>query len=291
MTTDTILKDATDEQLGLAVQTNLLALFRAMTALPNSHIEETAKLSRHLTPPTNPMYKGTWGTNLAQDEVEPAIKETINWFKSRGAPFFFWWTGPNTQPENLAEKLMAHGLVDMAEQGSVAPGMKYSANGSPGMVADLHKMTEGVLERVPENYSMDDVRNAKDLQDFKQVLIEVYEIPEALADGWVQSANEFGIGKTPWRLVLGRLDGVPVATNIVFNGGGVVGVYGIAVSQFARGKGIGAAITLKLVLEARDKDGFKYAVLSSAEMGVKVYERIGFRMTDVRINRYLWRNV
>ena len=33
------------------------------------------------------------------------------------------------------------------------------------------------------------------------------------------------------------------------------------------------------------------AVLSSTEMGASVYQRIGFRMTEARINRYLWRSV
>jgi len=56
MATDSILVNATDEQLGLAVQTNLFDLFRAMMALPNSQIEETSTLSRHLASPTNPMY-------------------------------------------------------------------------------------------------------------------------------------------------------------------------------------------------------------------------------------------
>jgi hypothetical protein len=84
MTSNSILKNATDKQLGLAVQDNLFALFRAMTALPDSQIEETEKLSRHLASPMNPMYKGIWRTNLAPDEVEPAIHEVIDWFKSRG---------------------------------------------------------------------------------------------------------------------------------------------------------------------------------------------------------------
>ena len=114
---------------------------------------------------------------------------------------------------------------------------------------------------------MDDVQNEKDLEDFKQVLVAGYDMPTTMADGWVQSTHAFGIGKTPWRLVLGRLNGEHVATNIVSNGAGVVGVYGIAVTSSARGKGIGAAITLKPLLEARDKDGYNYAVLFSTEMG------------------------
>lgn len=291
MATDSILKNATDEQLGLAVQANLFALFRAMTALPNSQLEETAKLSRHLASPTNPMYKGIWGTNLAPAEVETAIHETIDWFKSRGAPFFFWWTGSGTAPDNIGEHLTAHGLIDMEGQSKeMASNIISTAVGAPGMIADLNEMNKGVLEKVPQDFEMEDVQNEKDLQDFKQVLIEGYDIPAPMADGWVQAAHEFGIGKTPWRMVLGRLSGEPVGTNIVFNGAGVVGVYGIAVSPSARGKGIGAAITLKPILEERDGSGYKYSVLFSTEMGAPVYQRIGFRLTDVRINRYLWRN-
>ena len=291
MAIDTILRNSTDEDLAIAVQTNLSALFRAMTALPNSQIEETAKLSRHLAPPSNPMYKGVWGTNLAPDEIEPSLHETIDWFKSRGAPFFFWWTGPGTKPETIGEYLTAHGLMDMeAQTREFASNIISTAVGAPGMIADLHSMNESVLEKVPQGFETNDVQNERDLQDFKQVLIDGYEIPAPMADGWVQAAHEFGIGKTPWRMVLGRLSGEAVGTNIIFNGAGVVGVYGIAVSPSARGKGIGAALTLKPLLEARDKDGYRYSVLFSTEMGAPVYRRIGYRMTDVRINRYLWRD-
>ena len=40
-------------------------------------------------------------------------------------------------------------------------------------------------------------------------------------------------------------------------------------------------------IEAREK-GYQYGVLFSTEMGVPVYERIGFRLTGGHINRYLW---
>ena len=92
------------------------------------------------------------------------------------------------------------------------------------------------------------------------------------------------------RLFVRYLNSEPVDTNMLFTGGGVASVYAIAALPSTRGKGIGAAITLKPMLDARDKYGYKYAVLFSTEMGAPVYERIGFRMTDVRINRYLWRN-
>jgi GNAT superfamily N-acetyltransferase len=288
---DFVLKNASEEQLNLAVEENLFALFRAMATLPGSQIEEGEYLSRHLAPPTNPMYKGVWNTHLSTENADEKILETVAWFKSQEAPFFFWWTGPQTQPDDIGFKLTKHGLVDMEGQGqAITPGIKSTAIGAPGMVADLHRMNEAMLEKVPQAFEINDVQNETDLQDFKQVFIDGYEMPATMAEGWVQSAREFGIGKTPWRLVLGRLNGQPVATNIIVNGGGVSGVFGIAVVPSARGKGIGTAITLRPLLEARDREGYHYAVLFSSEMGTPVYERIGFRMTPTRINRYLWRN-
>jgi hypothetical protein len=35
--------------------------------------------------------------------------------------------------------------------------------------------------------------------------------------------------------------------------------------------------------------GYRHAVLFATEMGVRTYQRIGFRLSDARINRYLWR--
>ena len=84
-------------------------------------------------------------------------------------------------------------------------------------------------------------------------------------------------------------NGEPVATNMLFNSGGVASVYAVGTLPSARGQGIGGAITLKPLLEAREM-GYRYAVLFATEMGVYAYERIGFRQCGVRINRYLWRN-
>jgi GNAT superfamily N-acetyltransferase len=130
----------------------------------------------------------------------------------------------------------------------------------------------------------------RDLYDFKKVFVETYEIPEWAGQAWVDATLAIGIGKTSWRMFIGYLNDEPVGTNLLFNGGGVASVYAIATIPSARGKGIGAAITLQPLLEARDQNGYDYAVLFSTEMGIPVYQRIGFRLTDVRINRYLWRN-
>lgn len=226
------------------------------------------------------------------NEAHAVIDETIAWFKEQNAPYFFWWTGRNTSPVDLEERLAKRGLISMTEQTQeLAKVILSTEQGSPCMVAELSRMNEDAIEQTPRNFVIQEVSGEAELYDFKQVFVERYEIPEWAGQAWVDATLKIGIRKTPWRIFVGYLDHKPVATNMLFNGGGVASVYAVATIPSARGKRIGAAITRKPLLGSRDKDGYKYGkVLFSTEMGVKVYERIGFRMTDVRINRYLWRN-
>jgi GNAT superfamily N-acetyltransferase len=258
--------------------------------LPGSEIEENGRGGRHLAPPFNPMFKGAWATRLAAGEADAAIEETIEWFRRREAPFFFWWTGPDSTPDDLGQRLAARGMLPFERQvAELAPGIRSTDIGAPGMVADLQQMNEAVLERTPAGFTIEEVQDRAALLEFKQVMIDGYSMPPAVAEGWVEAAERVGIGRTPWQMYLGRLGGRPVATNMVMNGAGVAGLYGVAVSPEARGRGIGAAISLKPLLDARDQ-GYRHAVLFGTDMAVPVYERIGFRQIPVRINRFLWRN-
>jgi GNAT superfamily N-acetyltransferase len=292
MTLDTPLTNPSESELACAVQENLYALFRAMAhALAGAEIVEHDGLSYHHSFPSNPMFKGVWRTRLAHDQVDKAIDETLAWFAARNAPFLFWWTGSDTTPADLGARLQAHGLLDMAEQQeALAPGIKQTEQGAPCMVADLHRMNEAALTTVPTSFTIEEVATETALLDFKRVFLASYEIPDWAGQAWVDATRAIGIGRTPWKMYVGYLNSEPVATNMLFNGAGVASVYAVGTVPAARGMGIGAAITLKPLLEAREM-GYRHAVLFSTEMGASVYQRIGFRMTEARINRYLWRNV
>jgi GNAT superfamily N-acetyltransferase len=288
---DTILTKASDTELANAVQENLFALFRAMAAaLPGSEIVESEKISYHHAFPSNPMFKGVWRTRLSDAEADAVIDETLAWYRARQAPFIFWWTEQGTTPGDLGERLMKRGMLSMERQmEDFAKGIQSTEVGAPGMIADLRHMNEATLRQVPGGFTIDAARTETDLYEFKRVFIEGYEAPEWAAQAWVDATLRVGIGQTPWKMYVGRLNGEAVATNILFNGGGVASVYGVATVPSARGKGIGGAITLKPLLEARDM-GYRYAVLFASEMGIHAYERIGFRLCEARINRFLWRN-
>src|SRR5262245_11129930 len=134
MTSQTVLRNPSDDELAAAIEENLYALFRAMATLPGGEIVERDALSCHLAFPTNPMFKGVWRTRLAPEETEAAIDETIDWFKKRDAPFFFWWTGPETTPADLGDRLVARGMLSIeTQQRELAPGLTSTAAGAPGM--------------------------------------------------------------------------------------------------------------------------------------------------------------
>lgn len=284
------LQHATPARLVTATEDNLVALFRAMAdRLPGGDWDEAPALGRHHAFPTNPMFKGVWRTRLAAGDVDAAIDDTIRWFRDRGAPYFFWWTTDATTPADLGARLEARGLLSMeAQQHALASGIVQTHSGAPILVADLHAMHEAVLGAVPPGFTIEPVADDDALDAFRDVFVEVYGIPAWAGQAWADATRAIGIGRTPWRMFLGRLDGRPVATNMLFCGGGVASVYAVAAHSDVRGRGIGGAITLAPLLDAR-AEGYRYAVLFSTELGVGAYARIGFRPTGATLNRYLWR--
>jgi GNAT superfamily N-acetyltransferase len=261
------------EALNLAFVENLFELFRAMTYLPKAELEQNSHLSRHMAFPTNPMFKGVWQSRLNEANVAEAIRESIDWFKQRKAAFFFWWLDPNTQPTNLAKQLQANGFAPWEEN-------------APGMVADL--ATLGYELMVTVGFDIERVTDERGLRDFKEAFIGSMEIPEWAGQAWLEATLSFGIAQAPWQCYVGRLNGKPVASNMLFCGAGVASVFGVGTLPEARGQGIGAAITLAAYQEAKAL-GYRYGVLFSSELGKPVYHRIGFKNTGLGISRYLWR--
>ena len=265
----------TEAELRLAFAENLFDLFRALSHLPGAELDETRGLSRHFAFPFNPMFKGAWLTRAEADQADDAITGTIDWFKARNAPFFFWWVDPNTQPGDFASRLQAHGFAAWEEN-------------APGMAADLNDLHYDLMEQSPPGFEMERVRDERGLLDFKQAFVSGLEIPDWAGQAWVDATLAFGIERAPWQCYVGRLNGKPVASNMLFNGAGVASVFGVATVPEARRKGIGAAITLIAYHEARQM-GYRYGVLFATDLGAPVYRRMGFKDVGVGMSRYLWR--
>jgi GNAT superfamily N-acetyltransferase len=267
----TILTNPTEAELVTAVHENLYSLFRSMQILPGSEVAESDKISYHHAFPTNPMFKGAWRTRLPAEEIEAIIDETLVWFNKRKASSFYWWTDSQTQPADLAERLLKRGF-----DGNLI--------GEPGMVADLYAMNQDL--RMPSGLTIRQVVDRKMLGDWRDSFTASYDLPEAEGQAWYEATVQAGLETAPWKMYVGYLGGKPVATSLLFNGAGVSGVYSVGTLPNERGKGIGAAITLKPLLDVRQQ-GYRFTVLFSSRMGYSVYQRLGFREVASKIGIYV----
>jgi GNAT superfamily N-acetyltransferase len=272
MTKDFILRNATDEELANAVEENLHAMFRSMVRVLNGEIEETPKLSRYHVFPSSPIFKGVYRTNLSDDEADSVIEETIEWFKQRSAPFFFWWSGAGTRPTDLGERLVAHGFSVFEQD-------------APAMAADIDQLNWENPR--PTDLQLKPVLDDDQLLAWKQAFLDAFGIPEFAGQAWVDATRAVGFAQTPWQLLLGTVDGQAVCCGLLYCGAGVAGLIGLGtISEFRR-KGIGSAMQLERLRIAREL-GDQYAVLFASEMGHSPYLKLGSRDTGRRISRYFW---
>ena len=152
------------------------------------------------------------------------------------------------------------------------------------MALDLLKMNE--LTRPPARFSIEPVLDLLTLQEWAGVWMA--DVPEPVAEHCREVVYALGIDASrAWRYYLGRLDGKPVATIKLFYGAGVVSVHHVATLQEAQRRGIGTALIVYALREARSL-GYRIAALTSTPDGFPVYERIGFQ-TYTTFSGYSWR--
>jgi ribosomal protein S18 acetylase RimI-like enzyme len=265
-----ILTEASEQQLADAVQENLFASFRAMASLPKSEIIEGERFSMHHAFPDNPVFKGVWKSRFSTAETQTQIDQAESWFRQRGASGFFWWTDAYTQPANLAQTLLQAGFDGNLE-------------GDQGMAADLHALNEYV--KTPQSLKIMRAIEPKALNDWGKTLAAANEMPVSNGLAWVDAIQALGGERAPWQLYVGYVQDQPVGTSMLFNGTGVAGISAIGTLHAQRGRGIGSAMTLKALQEAR-RMGYRYAVLYASWQGLSVYRRLGFHEVPCKIGIY-----
>ena len=197
---------------------------------------------------------------LTPKEADGVILESLERFRVRGVPGS-WHVGPSMRPPDLGERLLAHGF-------------DYGGD-DIGMAVDLSAPREDLS--VPGDLTVERVRDERDLAAWRDTLAASFGEGPVEAEWVGEMYRRVGLGDdVPWRHYLGRLDEEPVATSTLFLGAGVAGIYFVCTAERARRQGIGAAITLAALHDAREM-GYRVGVLGSSEMGYPVYRRLGFR--------------
>lgn len=81
---------------------------------------------------------------------------------------------------------------------------------------------------------------------------------------------------TRFHLLVARVDGESVATALAFDFDGDCGIYNVTTLECARRRGLGTALTVVALHQARTR-GCRTASLQSTEMAERLYAAVGFR--------------
>ena len=244
-------------------------------AIENNLIEEMVWFGRalpqaelHKTPELLSFYTGADGPNgvlyarFASEDVRyvtARIDDVMEYFGARGVTFG-WTVGPSARPAQLASILELRGFV-------------YSAS-TTGMAVDMLAMCEDV----PHNteLSVTEIVGLEHLRILRDMEMRGFGATEVGAQQYhdVYAGAGFGNG-LPWHHFIGWLRGAPVAIASLLYHAGVAGIYGVTTIPEARRQGVGAAMTLHVLRNAR-ANGYRIAILSPTSMSEAIYRRIGF---------------
>ena len=129
----------------------------------------------------------------------------------------------------------------------------------------------------PSTASFEEVCDDDALRGWLEALGAGFGILPDVAAGFGHWPRHLGYSShSHMRAFLATRDGQPVGSSLLYLHDGVAGIYCVAVVPEARRQGIGRALTLLPLLEAR-KAGYRVGVLQATEMGSPVYRQIGFQ--------------
>jgi ribosomal protein S18 acetylase RimI-like enzyme len=140
------------------------------------------------------------------------------------------------------------------------------------MAVELAKMN---VPKAVDGLDVQIIRDDAGLRVWANVFVNGYGLPPAWETSIYESWRHFGYD-FPVRNYLGYLHGKPVSTSCLIFGGGAAGIYNVGTLPEARGRGLGAALTARPLLDARAMD-YRIGTLQSSEMGFGVYQKLGFR--------------
>jgi GNAT superfamily N-acetyltransferase len=201
-------------------------------------------------------------------QIDRQIDATLDHFRRRAVPVV-WHVGPSSEPATLGDALLRHGLTFEEEE--------------PGMALDIAQMSNA--SATPPELTIEPVRDESDLR----VWIDTWLFPVPAAE----RAAQFEARRTHWlaperpmHCFVARWNGTPVATSMLYLAQGVAAVHHVATRPEFRRRGIGSALTLRVLHEARTR-GYQVGVLTASPEGIGSYRRIGFR-PYCAIRRYDW---
>lgn len=266
---DSILQKLTPTALVTAIEANRIAFGSNLGRVLSVAQGHSAEADWFITGVPFMMANSVARTQFTGENVDAKIDETLSHFKTHRVPMT-WWVGPMMRPTNLGTLLQARGLTGVED--------------TPGMAVDLKSLNE---MPAPRGLTIERVADTAALSRWTAIASDVFQFPECMADLYFKAYARSSLEEhEPWYHYFGWLDDKPVAISSLLLAAGVAGIWAVATLPEARGQGIGTAITLAPLRDARAM-GYHVGILNSSPMGLNVYQRLGFQ-EYCKVGFYVW---
>jgi ribosomal protein S18 acetylase RimI-like enzyme len=265
----TIPDDFSKESLTNAISANLYGFFRFFGKSNHVEFSETDHLIRWHTKVSHPWFNGVLVTRANEEIGETVLRDGFTFFETRNVDQFTWWLENKIPISDWDHSLRAQGFSFI--------------DGPPGMAIDLaaHKPQM----QLPVDFQIKPVVDPKGLRDWTHALIQGFQFPASWEENIYDLFASLGL-ELPLRHYLGYLSGKPAATSSLFLSAGVMGIYNVATVPGARKRGIGTALTVKAMMDAKELN-YRFSILQSSDEGFGVYQKIGFQKL-CNLNHYFW---
>ena len=249
------------------------AMFEAMSAnfaeemmcfgrvLPGGIVQEGPELWMFYT--GRAYLNGVTMTQLAHNDpayIDKKITEVLDFFDTRNISTH-WSVSPATRPVDLATHLQARGFTQVGVDMNMAIDVQT-------VQLSLPSRPELVIKEIA------DLETLKIQRDISRIGFDsTLEGAQTYYESYV--ANGFGEGK-PWHHYIAILSNTPIGIASMLLHAGVAGIYGVATLPEVRKQGVGTALTLHAIQEARAL-GYRVAILAPSHIGLHMYRTIGFQ--------------
>lgn len=257
----------------VAMEANFLAYFIiGMVPLPHMQLYSDPELT-WVVSSKSPGWNTVLRTRLAAETTAARVGAMLDHFKTSNTSLG-WLVLPSTRPINLPSYLLANGMKQVENR--------------PHMLADLQKLpahlrladlpTGAVNQSLltPPGLTIEFVHDDASFANWYQATIAGFEMSPSHAKIYYEAYTRLGFDPAgPFLHYIGYLDGEPVTSSTLLLAENIAGIYDVSTAPAFRGRGLGTAITLAPVLEARAR-GYRYTCLQASTMGYNVYRQLGF---------------
>jgi hypothetical protein len=255
-----ILNDLSAAKVIEGIESNFAESVKYWGNLPHSLIEQDEEIIRMTTGVPVADLNFITSTGPVKGNINHKIEKALLFFESAGMPCL-WWVFPGSASTDLTECLKAQGFL---LRGSIAC-----------LGADLLKLNRET--GLQQGLTIQQIQKQSELKMWAETSAAGLGLPDSFKDAYVKFVMTFAVSDiSRQRLFMGFFDGEPVATSLLFLGGGISEINLVSTIPSKRKRGFGACITHHSLLNALET-GYRIGALESLPAAENVYKSLGFR--------------